>query len=72
MEIPKFLLPLQYQLIKKKDYEDGFDYSYSKGPEKSDYLEQESQTSEYSPYAEIPTDEIGPYNVDKVSAGGEE
>lgn len=58
--------------IKKKDYEDGFDYSYSKGPEKSDYLEQESQTSEYSPYAEIPTDEIGPYNVDKVSAGGEE
>lgn len=58
--------------IRKKEYDDGFDYSYSTGEEKSDYLEQESETSEYSPYTEVLSEDVGPYNVNEATVGGEE
>ena len=58
--------------IRKKEYDDGFDYSYDTGKENSEYLEQESETSEYSPFTEVVSEDVGPYNVNEYTNGGEE
>ena len=41
--------------IRKKETEDGYDYSYSSGTEKSDFIEKEIDNNNYSPYAQVQT-----------------
>lgn len=41
--------------IRKKETEDGYDYSYSSGTEKSAFTEKEIENNIYSPYAQVQT-----------------